>query len=237
MSDIICKRCLCPSPQVDSSGMCRTCMFLIARDWTPPGEPVAHAALVWPGSPSQPDYPLKRDCQKRVQEFIGERIEEGLRRFGHPNAPGPAPSPPILRFDAKFAAGILDDSKTNTRRPIKNRREPEKYFLGDLVEGRCFATNPENPEGDKVKVDLGRLRILAVRQERLQVIQNSGDVSDLVAEGYGRFITDRKFPRFREVVNAIDAFANDWDGFYEGEFSWESNPLVRVYTFRREAGE
>ena len=155
---------------------------------------------------------------------------------------------------------VLDGTKSQTRRPVKEHEEanrwdsetdvinevlivdPNKSYPGNLrskwVLGRTYAVQPS-----RGKKAVGRIRITKIRRERLQDISDE----DCKAEGapatvgYGMdyipgrqtLSDDRYFTEEQRLSGYRGAFASLWDSIYPKEHNWLDNPEVWVLDFER----
>ena len=129
---------------------------------------------------------------------------------------------------------VLDGTKSQTRRPVKEHEEanrwdsetdvinevlivdPNKSYPGNLrskwLLGRTYAVQP-----GRGKKAVGRIRITKIRRERLQDITGN----DVRAEGCGTW----EWP-FEEL----------WDSLYRKPYRWQDNPECWVLDFERSEG-
>lgn len=145
-------------------------------------------------------------------------------------------------FQATWQA-VLDGSKTETRRIVKpgEQYEPEfwlseKYNLPAFVRlpslrhkwqvGRIYAVQPGR--GQKA---VSRIRLLEIRQERLQDITEAGAIAEGVALQAWAADSYYQFPR-------TAGYAQLWDSIHpkRGE-RWADNPLVWVLRFELVKGD
>ena len=132
-----------------------------------------------------------------------------------------------MTFSAPMLRAILDGRKTQTRRVVKALRP------GEHPEG-APGIKPRYPVGTRVWVRetfwMPRrdariwLGITDVRVERLQDISTA----DILSEGVPADHYDAE-------MNIVCPFQELWESI-NGKGSWEANPWVWVYTFKRVKG-
>ena len=141
---------------------------------------------------------------------------------------------------------VLDGTKTQTRRPVKER---EQLISGDVgrpiwvhagghsaatckvigpgarfVTGKTYAIQP-----GRGKKAVGRIRITKIRRQELQGIMPL----DIMAEGIEPIrVTPNRF--MAEV--RLEDFAQLWDSIYRKPYRWEDNPDVWVLEFEKGPG-
>ena len=145
-----------------------------------------------------------------------------------------------IRFSGPMVKAILDGSKTQTRRVVKQDREGlldcEPHPAWDAF-WQCVAC-PYGKPGDRLWVASEipgprtpriLLEITDVRVEKLQDISEADAQAEGVkVDGNGHAVRD-------DVVNvggARTAFAELWESI-NGPDSWAANPWVWVVAFRR----
>ncbi len=132
-----------------------------------------------------------------------------------------------MQFRPENADKIMKGLKTQTRRIVKPNENLESLATGGVAVieaermrviyqiGRTYAVCP-----GRGKKAVGRIRITAIRRERLRDI----DVNDAVAEGVDYV---------RNPYMAIHFFQGLWQSLYAGQpgKQWQDNPEVWVLTF------
>lgn len=122
---------------------------------------------------------------------------------------------------------VLDGTKTQTRRPVKEGEYGYRMYHPDVIQviykhggyikwrvGKDYAVQP-----GRGKKAVGRIRITGIRRERLQEIRGR----DVLAEGCGLAIPSRR--EFMEL----------WDSLYRNtSYEWKRNPEVWVLIFEKE---
>ena len=145
---------------------------------------------------------------------------------------------PIL-FSGPMVKAILDGSKTQTRRAVKQDREGlldcEPHPAWDAF-WQCVAC-PYGKPGDRLWVASEipgprtpriLLEITDVRVEKLQDISEADCAKEGAPFSYSGFDPDEA-PDWRGWYRSI------WEAIY-GPYSWAENPWVWVVTFRRVEG-
>jgi len=145
-----------------------------------------------------------------------------------------------MLFKPDLCKAILEGHKTQTRRIVKdgeykrprfnsnyNQFNRVVYTPGDRVKwytGGEYAVQP-----GRGKKSVGRIRLTAIRQERLQDISEE----DARAEGVDEHYYDN-LPSYKQRVIpgylCRAAFADLWKTVH-GADSWDDNPLVWVLAF------
>ena len=112
--------------------------------------------------------------------------------------------------------------------------EPEWWYRALYIVGRTYAVQP-----GRGKPAIGRIRITAIRQERLQEI----DPRDAAAEGveiddpFGKMSSGSSFDSYLAEIDRryIAGYAELWDSIHTKPGTrWDDNPLVWVLEFERE---
>ena len=150
-------------------------------------------------------------------------------------------------FKDELCAKVLNGEKTQTRR-IKKENErliPGDQYFPDAV--MRYSEHPSDPRYEVVKWQVGRtyavqpgrgkkavgrIKLLAIREERLQEINGA----DAIAEGWPR---DREFfPQMNTAIKALIWFRSLWNSINKKPGTrWVDNPWVWVLEFRRLGGE
>lgn len=132
---------------------------------------------------------------------------------------------------------VLDGHKVQTRRPVKKGDSLELSEDGEFTYifnkmhkriGYCVGKDYAIQAG-RGQPSMGRIRILAIREENLLDIT----LDDAIAEG--------ALPKGGRVYHGSDfikGFLDTWDALYEGtKFSVSNNPRVYVFDFELFGGK
>lgn len=140
---------------------------------------------------------------------------------------------------------VLDGTKTQTRRPVKegqeaNRWDIETDVINEVIRpsvrsfdtwrsvwvvGHTYAVQP-----GRGKKAVGRIRITKIRRERLQDIK--ANIKDTRAE-MGYLVPTRAFIWGRRTWFHLRDL---WNGIYKKPYRWEDNPEVWALDFERSEG-
>lgn len=134
-----------------------------------------------------------------------------------------------MQFTLENAKLVMEGKKTQTRRIVKDGDGADCYATGEIIQV-CNRNNRVRwCVGDKVAVQpgrgkksLGRIRITAIRRERVQDISNEDASAEL---GFGRGTLGDAM--------SYQLFAELWDSIYAGQpgKQWVDNPEVWALTF------
>ena len=159
------------------------------------------------------------------------------------------PNPKPILFQPPMVRAILDGRKTQTRRVVKS--DKPRYQPGDVlwvretfselgfgvgIVYRADKPSTPAPTGSKWRPSIHMpyeaarlfLRVLAVRQERLQDITPK----DCCAEGITKVWTKKGMEWLADML-VISEYSWLWDDINAKRYSWHDNPLVWVITFER----
>ena len=146
-------------------------------------------------------------------------------------------------FKDELCAKVLNGEKTQTRRIKKDneyftpgsfgqpdsvaRRSETTLDVRKWVVGRTYAVQP-----GRGKKAVGRIKLLKIREERLQEINGA----DAIAEGWPR---DREFfPQMNTAIKALIWFRSLWNSINKKPGTrWVDNPPVWVVEFQLLGGE
>jgi len=139
---------------------------------------------------------------------------------------------------------VLDGTKTQTRRPVKtkkNQKEQSMMYLsetGEIIKvmhlikianeqykerllyevGRTYAVQP-----GRGKKSLGKIKTMEIRIEKVQAIS----CIDMIAEGL-----KTNLRHIDATMHLLDQWRDLWNSLYEGTpYSWGKNPDVWVLEF------
>ncbi len=137
-----------------------------------------------------------------------------------------------MNFTPENAKKVMDGTKTQTRRIVKDGEHVNPYAR-DIVYhgngtvkwamGKQYAVCP-----GRGKPAIGRIRITAIRRERVQGISPDDCWAEGISRTVGIFLRDGT-----SALDPVASFAFLWDSIYEGQKGkqWADNPLVWVLTF------
>ena len=131
---------------------------------------------------------------------------------------------------------VLNGTKTQTRRPVKEHEEANRWDVETDVINEVIATYPKGKWGSwqsvyvvgktyavqpgRGKKAVGRIRITKISKRKLLEIVPS----QIVAEGI-------RLEDGATIEDHIVAFANLWDSIYKKPCRWKDNPEVWVLEF------
>lgn len=108
---------------------------------------------------------------------------------------------------------VMDGTKTQTRRPVKNEKPPWET-------GKTYAVQP-----GRGKKSAGRLKVTKIRREKLIDIS----IVDCIAEGIE---TTPGEEEGAHVPEHRERFAELWNSLYaKTDYAWSMNPEVWVLEF------